>query len=74
MKSHVTVVEVGKQIVCPFRMKEFWKCIGCVLLAVTYGKKVHKLQSELPKYSGKIAPTKLQRDVCGNTDLYKGML
>ena len=30
----------GKRIlVHPFRRQAFWKCIGCILTAVTYGKK-----------------------------------
>ena len=71
MENRVTVGGVGKRIVCPFRRQEFWKCIGCVLSAVTYGKKGHKFWSELRKYSGNMAPTKLRRYFCGNTDLYK---
>ena len=61
----------GKRLVRTFNRKEFWKCIGCILLAVTYGKKGHKLWSEIPKYSGKMASTKLRRDVLVNTDLYR---
>ena len=61
----------GGGVVCPFRRKEFWKCIGFVLSAVAYGNKVQKLWSEIPKYFGNKAPTKLQRDVRGNTNLYK---
>ena len=71
MNNHVTVSGGGKRLVRPFRRQEFWKCIGCVLSAVTYGKKGKKLWIELPKYSGNMAPTKIQRDVHGNTDLYK---
>ena len=48
--------------------------IGYLLSAVDYGKKLLKLWSELPKYYGKISPTKIRRDFRGNTDLYKGML
>ena len=53
----------GKGLVLPFKRQEFWKCIGCVLSAVTYGKKGHKLWSEIPKYFGKMENPKLQRDV-----------
>ena len=74
MNNRVTVDGGCKQIARPFRRQEFWKCIGCLISAVTYERKGHKLWSELPKYSGKISPTKIQRDVRGNTDLYKGML
>ena len=42
-----------KQLVRPLKRKEFWKCIGCILSEVTYGKKVHKLWSEVPKSFGK---------------------
>ena len=59
----------GKRLVCPFIRKEFRKRIGCVLSAVTYGKKVHKLWSEIPKSFGRTASTKLGRDVCINIDL-----
>ena len=70
-KNHVTVGGGGKRIVRPFRRQQFCKCIGYVLSEVTYGNKGHKLWSELTKHSGKMATTKLQRDVCGNTYLYK---
>ena len=58
-KNRVTVGGGGKRIVRIFRRQEFWKCIGCILLTVTYGNKGNKIWSELPKYSGKMAPTKL---------------
>ena len=47
MKNHVTMGEGGKRKFCNFRRQEFWKCIGCVLSEVTYGKKIHNLWSEL---------------------------
>ena len=30
-------------LVHPFRRKEFWKCIGCIISAVTYGNKGHNV-------------------------------
>ena len=34
----------GKELVVRlFRSQEFCKCIGCILSAVNYGNKVHKL-------------------------------
>ena len=57
--------------VCPFRRQELWKYIGCILLAVTYGKKGHNIWSEKPKTFGKNLQTKLHKDVRGNTDLNK---
>ena len=42
----------GKLIVCPFRRQEFCKCGGCIILAVKYGRKGHKLWSEITKYFG----------------------
>ena len=48
MKNIFIVDGVGKRLVSPFKRQEFWKCIGCVLLAVTCDKKVHKLWRELP--------------------------
>ena len=38
----------GKRVVFPFIRQYFWKFIGYVLSAVTYGNKVHKLWSEIP--------------------------
>ena len=52
MNNHITISGRKKRLVCNFRTHEFWECIGCVLLAVTYGKKVHKLWSENPKSFG----------------------
>ena len=71
IKNHYKMNEGGKRSVRPFNRQEFWKCIGCILSEVTYEKKVHKLWSEIPKYFGRMATTKLSRDVRGNTDLYK---
>ena len=39
IKNHVTMDGGGKRLVCPFKRQEFWKCIGCILSAVTYGNK-----------------------------------
>ena len=74
MKNHFAMDGRGKRLVRTFKMQEFWQCIGCVLLAVTYEKKGHNIWSEIPKSSCRMAPTKIQRDVCGNNDLYKGTL
>ena len=71
MKNRVTMNGGWKLLVRPFKGQELWKCIGCILSEVTYGKKGHKLWSEVPKYFGKYENPKLQRDVRGNTDLYK---
>ena len=49
----------GKRLVSHFKSQEFWKCIGCIILAVTYGKKGHKLWIEIPKYSVRMASPKL---------------
>ena len=49
MKNCVTMDGGGKRLVRPFKNKEFWKCIGCILLEVTYGNKVHKIFNEIPK-------------------------
>ena len=67
--NNILMMDGGsKRVVRPFNMKDFWKFIGCILLAVNYGKKGHKLWSEIQKHSDKMAPTKIQRDVRGNTD------
>ena len=71
MKNRVMVGGGGKQIVFPFKRQELWKFIDCLISEFTYGNKGKKLWSELPKNAGKMAPNKLKRDVCGDTDLYK---
>ena len=71
MKNRFKMGGGGKGVVRHFRSQEFWKYIGCIISEVTYRKKGHKRWSEIRKYFGKKAPTKLQRGVCGNTDLYK---
>ena len=60
-----------KRVIRPFRRQELWKCIGCVLSAVTYGKKRQNIWSEIPKYFCNKAPTTLQRGVCRNNNVYK---
>ena len=50
IKNRFTSNGVGKRLVKRFKRQEFWKCIGCILLAVTYGKKGHKLWSEIPRF------------------------
>ena len=59
MKNCLMTDGGGKRIVRPFRRQELWKFIGCVLSAVNYGKKRHKLWSEITKYFGRMAPNKL---------------
>ena len=71
MNNCVTTNGGGKRLVRPFKRQELWKCIGCILSAVTYGKKLHKLWSEVSKYFCNMETPKLQIDVRGNTDLYK---
>ena len=71
IKNCCTMNGGGKRLVCPFKSQEFWRCIGCIILAVTYGKKGHKLWSDIPKASYRMAPPKIQRDAFGNTNLYK---
>ena len=53
MKNHFTSNGGGKRLVKPYKSREFWKCIGCILSEVTYGKKGRKLWSEVPKCFGK---------------------
>ena len=71
MKNHVTLNGGGKRQVKKFIRKEFWKCIGCILSAVTYGKKGRNLWCEVSKGVGKYDNQTLRRDVCGTTDLHK---
>ena len=74
MKNRFTMNVGGKRLVRLFKNQEFWKYIGCVISAVTYEKKGHKIWSEIPKDFCSITPTKLRRYFIGNTNLYKGML
>ena len=59
MKNRVTMNGGRKWLVFPFKRQEFWKCIGCIISAVTYGKKGHKLWSEIPKSFRKMENPKL---------------
>ena len=60
-----------KQLVHPFRRKELWKCIGCIILTFTYGNKGQNMWRETPIYFGKKAQTKLHRDFFRNTYLHQ---
>ena len=71
MKNCVTVNGGGKRQVKKFTRQEFWKCIGCILWAVTYGKKGRNLWSEVSKDVGKHENQKLRRDVSVTTNLQK---
>ena len=71
MKNCVTLNGEGKRQVKKFTRKEFWKCIECILSAVTYGKKGRKLWSEVSKGFGKHEILTLRRNVCGTTNLHK---
>ena len=71
MKNRVTLNGGGKRQVKKFTRQEFWKCIGCILSDVAYGKKVRKLWSEVSKGVGKHDNLTLRRDVRGITDLHK---
>ena len=71
MKNRVTLNGGEKRQVKKFTRQEFWKCIGCILSAVTYGNKGRKLWSEVSNGFGKYENLTLQRDVCVTTDLYK---
>ena len=71
MNNCVTLNGGGKRQVKTLTRQEFWKCIRCILLAVTLGNKGRKLWSESPKGFGKYDNLTLQRDVCGITNLYK---
>ena len=71
MKNRFMMDRRGKRSVRSFKSQGFCKFVGQVLSAIDYGKKGHKLWSEITKASCRMAPTKLQRDVRGSTDLYK---
>ena len=59
INNRYTMNGLGKGLVCPFNSQELWKFIGCIIFVVTYGKKGNKIWIEIPKYSGKMAPTEL---------------
>ena len=71
MKNRVTLNGGGKRQIKKFTRQEFWKCIVCILLAVTYGKKGRKLWSEVSNGFGKYDNLTLRRDVRGTTKLHK---
>ena len=43
MNNCVTINGGGRRLVRTFKSQELWKCIGCIISEVTYGKKGHKL-------------------------------
>ena len=49
MKNHLTMDGGKKRLFCPFRRQDFWKCIGCIISAVTYRNKRHTIRIEIPK-------------------------
>ena len=64
IKNSYTMNGGGKGLVCPFKSQDFWKCIGYILSAFTYGNKAQKLWSDILKAYFRIVPPKLRRDVC----------
>ena len=68
MKNCVTLNGGGKRQVKKFKRQEFWKYIGCILSSVTYGKKVRKIWSGVPKGFVQYENLTLRRDVRGTTD------
>ena len=60
-----------KRLFHPFRRKELWKCIGCILSEFTYGKKGHKIWGETHIFVANKAQTKLLRDVSGKKYIKK---
>ena len=73
MKNHILISRGKKRLrlVCHFTSQGLWKCIGCILSLVTYGMKLNNICSEIKITDGKKTPTKLHRDVSGNTDICK---
>ena len=48
--NRLGIYGVKKQLVHPFRKKWFCKCVGFILSAVTYRKKLHKICGKTPIY------------------------
>ena len=71
IKNRVTMNGGGKRLVRTFKRQEFWKCIGFILQAVTYGKKGHKLWEEIHTYVCNKVLNKIHRYINGNTDVLK---
>ena len=71
MKNCVTMNGGDKRLVLTFKRRELWKFIGCIISAVTYGKKGHNIWSEIPKPFGKMENPKLRIAFHGNTNLYR---
>ena len=70
MKNCLDISGRKKQLCCTFISQCLWKYVGCVLLAVTYGKKGKNIWRKTKKYFGKKERTKLHRYVRGNTYLF----
>ena len=47
MKNFILMSGINRwlRLVRHFTRQKFWKCIGCIISAVTYGMKVHKIWS-----------------------------
>ena len=71
MNNRFTMDGGVKRLVCTLKRQEFYIFVDCVISAVTYENKGHKLWSEIPKASCRMVHPKIQRDVSGNTNLYK---
>ena len=61
MKNSLTKAGGGKRLVRPFIRQELWKCIGCIISAVTYEKRGQKICRETRIFVGKKPQTKLIR-------------
>ena len=62
----------GKRwLVWHFSNKEFWKYIGCIVLAVTYGKKGHIIWGETHTSDANKAWSPIDINVLGTTGLLK---
>ena len=48
-----------------------WKCIGFIILPVTFGNKLHKNLGVIPSRDSCNGTCLISRDVCRNTDLLK---
>ena len=60
-----------KQLVRHFTNNKFYKCIGWILLEVTYGIKGNKILITTETSVSMKGQTQIHRDVCGRTDLLK---
>ena len=70
-KNHLDVLGGKRQYVFYFSKNEFWKCFGCIISEVAYGKKGHYIWGGNQTYVINKARTPIYICVHGKTDLLR---